>query len=74
MPIRQEVEDFYVPSLTTRNKKYINKYSLQIIIIVVIFATITLTDASRLKEFLTKLTNLVFSIVKGMFMFIEMIW
>jgi hypothetical protein len=74
MPIRQEVEDFYVPSLTTRNKKYINKYSLQIIIIVVIFATITLTDASRLKEFLTKLTNLVFSIVKGMFMFVEMIW
>ena len=73
MPIRPEVEDFYVPSLTTRKKKCIKKYSLRIIIIVVIFAAITLTDSSRLKEFFTKLTNLVFSIVKGMFMFVEMI-
>lgn len=68
MPIRYDVEDFYVPSLTARNRRSLNKYTLQIIIIVLIFAAIMLTDASRLKEFITKLTNLLLLIIKGMFM------
>lgn len=74
MPIRPEVEDFYVPSLTARNRKSLNKYSLQIIIIVLIFGAIMLTDASRLKEFITKLTNLLLLTIKGMFMLLEFVW
>ena len=74
MPIRPELEDFYVPSLTARNRKSLNKYSLQIIIIVLIFGAIMLTDASRLKEFITKLTNLLLLTIKGMFMLLEFVW